>query len=77
MLPVLEAASPSEPASPAEKETPPPPSPDVAPAATSTIRPHDKVQYKVTDPQSRIMLTGGKTFEQCYNAQAAVDARRR
>ncbi|MGC8489853.1 MAG: IS1182 family transposase [Clostridia bacterium] len=74
MLPVREAESPSEPVRPAEKETPPSPSPAVAPAATRSIRPHEKVQYNFTDPQSRIMLTGAKTFEQCYNAQAAVDA---
>lgn len=35
--------------------------------------PRDKDQYNFTDPESRIMpMRGG--FEQCYNAQAAVDA---
>jgi len=30
-----------------------------------------------TDPESRIMVTGKKSFDQCYNAQAAVDAEER
>ncbi|MCX6874721.1 MAG: hypothetical protein NTW21_13075, partial [Verrucomicrobia bacterium] len=34
--------------------------------------PQDKDQYNFTDPESRIMKDGG-SFEQCYNAQAAVD----
>jgi hypothetical protein len=34
--------------------------------------PQDKVQINLTDEQSRIMKTGGG-FDQCYNAQAAVD----
>ena len=34
--------------------------------------PRDKDQYNFTDPESRIMKAGGG-FEQCYNAQAAVD----
>lgn len=34
----------------------------------------DSDQYNFTDPQSRIMKAGnGKHFDQCYNAQAAVD----
>lgn len=36
--------------------------------------PHDKDQVNLTDPQSRIMPVTGKGFDQCYNAQAAVDA---
>lgn len=35
--------------------------------------PHEKDQYNFTDPESSIMKTRG-TFEQCYNAQAAVDS---
>jgi transposase len=35
--------------------------------------PEDKAQDNFTDPQSRIMKLGG-SFEQCYNAQAVVDA---
>jgi transposase len=35
--------------------------------------PEDKAQDNFTDPQSRIMKMGG-SFEQCYNAQAVVDA---
>jgi transposase len=35
--------------------------------------PEDKSQDNFTDPQSRIMKLGG-SFEQCYNAQAVVDA---
>jgi transposase len=34
--------------------------------------PQDKDQINLTDEQSRIMKTGGG-FDQCYNAQAAVD----
>jgi transposase len=37
--------------------------------------PPDKAQRNFTDPESRIMVTGRKSFEQCYNAQAAVDER--
>jgi len=35
--------------------------------------PPDDKQANFTDPDSRIMNTGGKSFEQCYNAQSAVD----
>lgn len=35
-------------------------------------KPSDKEQRNFTDPESRIMKVGGD-FEQCYNAQAAVD----
>lgn len=34
--------------------------------------PNDKDQYNFTDPESRVMKTGGG-FDQCYNAQAGVD----
>lgn len=41
-----------------------------APSAT----PEPKDQYNFTDPESRIMKAGsGNHFEQCYNAQAAVE----
>jgi transposase len=37
-------------------------------------RPDDKAQRNFTDPESRIMKDGAtKSFEQCYNCQAAVD----
>ncbi len=37
-------------------------------------RPKEKAQRNFTDPDSRIMKDGAtKSFEQCYNAQAAVD----
>ena len=37
-------------------------------------KPADKAQRNFTDPDSRIMKAGAtKSFEQCYNAQAAVD----
>lgn len=36
-------------------------------------KPEDKAQKNFTDPESRIMKTGSG-FEQCYNAQAAVEA---
>jgi len=35
--------------------------------------PGPKEQYNFTDPESRIMITGGMHFEQAYNAQAAVE----
>lgn len=35
--------------------------------------PGDKDQINLTDEESRIMPTAGGSFEQCYNAQAAVD----
>jgi transposase len=38
-------------------------------------KPEDKAQRNFTDPESRIMKDGAtKSFEQCYNAEAAVDA---
>ncbi len=39
--------------------------------------PPDKAQTNFTDPESRIMKTGSGAFEQCYNAQIAVDAEER
>jgi transposase len=37
-------------------------------------KPLEEYQYNFTDPESRIMKAGtGKHFEQCYNAEAAVD----
>jgi transposase len=40
-----------------------------------TAEPGPKEQRNFTDPESRIMVDGAsKGFEQCYNAQAAVDA---
>jgi transposase len=40
----------------------------------SKAKPPDKAQRNFTDPDSRIMKAGAtKSFEQCYNAQAAVD----
>lgn len=37
-------------------------------------KPDPKAQRNFTDPESRIMPTRSGSFEQCYNAQAAVDA---
>ena len=37
-------------------------------------KPKPKDQENFTDPQSRIMKSGSGAFEQCYNAQIAVDA---
>lgn len=37
--------------------------------------PRSKDQENFTDPDSRIMITNGMSFEQCYNAQIAVDAK--
>ena len=36
--------------------------------------PDDKAQSNFTDPESSIMKTSSEGFQQCYNAQAAVDA---
>lgn len=36
-------------------------------------KPEDKAQRNFTDPDSRIMKDSSKSFQQCYNAQAAVD----
>lgn len=38
-------------------------------------KPREKDQENFTDPESRIMKTGSGSFEQCYNAQSAVDAK--
>jgi transposase len=47
---------------------PPPPTPE----------PDAKEQYNFTDPESRIMKAGsGNHFQQCYNAQAAVEVESR
>jgi transposase len=43
--------------------------------ASKPAVPKDKAQYNFTDPESRIMRTSTKSFEQAYNAQAVVDAR--
>jgi len=53
-----------------EKETGKKP-PGKAPKEPS-IAPKDKDQYNFTDPESRIMKTS-KGFDQCYNAQIAVN----
>lgn len=45
------------------------------PGKGGTGVPEDKAQRNFTDPASHIMpLSGGKQFEQAYNAQAAVDS---
>ena len=36
----------------------------------------DKAQSNFTDPESRIMKTSSEGFQQCYNAQLAVDGQR-
>ena len=36
--------------------------------------PDEKAQSNFTDPESSIMKTSSEGFQQCYNAQAAVDA---
>lgn len=38
--------------------------------------PPDRKQMNFTDPESRVMKTASGGFEQCYNAQLAVDAER-
>ena len=37
--------------------------------------PHGKAQDNFTDPQSRIMKTSAEGFQQCYNAQVAVEGK--
>lgn len=37
--------------------------------------PPDGAQYNFTDPESRIMKTSSGGYEQCYNAQVAVDSK--
>lgn len=37
------------------------------------VKPEPKDQTNFTDPESRIMRTAGKAFEQCFNTQIAVD----
>jgi transposase len=50
---------------------------DAKPDATKSERvlPEPRDQENFTDPDSRIMPTSGKSFEQSYNAQVAVDAK--
>jgi transposase len=43
-------------------------------AAADAAVPKPKAQRNFTDPDSKIMLTGDGAFNQCYNAQAVVDA---
>ena len=45
-----------------------------AEAAARQAVPKPKAQRNFTDPDSKIMKTSGGSFEQCYNAQAVVDA---
>src|SRR6185369_8985181 len=44
------------------------------PDPPATGGPDERDQINLTDPHSRIMKCAGNTFEQAYNAQAAVDA---
>ena len=44
------------------------------PPQAPTPGPKDSDQINLTDDESRIMPVSGGGFEQCYNAQAAVDA---
>jgi hypothetical protein len=44
------------------------------PPKAPSDKPKDKEQRNFTDPDSRVMVDGStKSFEQCYNCQAAVD----
>jgi transposase len=45
------------------------------PTAPSSQGPKSKDQLNLTDEESRIMPVSGGGFEQCYNAQAAVDTK--
>ena len=44
-------------------------------AKNERVLPQPRDQENFTDPDSRIMPTGGKAFAQSYNAQVAVDAK--
>lgn len=44
------------------------------PPKAPSDKPKDNAQHNFTDPDSRVMVDGStKSFEQCYNSQAAVD----
>jgi len=45
-------------------------------AKSERVLPEPRDQENFTDPESRIMPTSGKAFEQGYNAQIAVDAKK-
>ena len=57
----------------AVKKTPQDVTPET-PMVCNAVEVREKSQYNFTDPQSRIMLSGTKSFEQAYNCQAVVDA---
>ena len=42
-------------------------------AKAEEVKPEPKDQTNFTDPESRIMRTPSKAFDQCYNTQVAVD----
>jgi transposase len=56
------------------KETATSKKPGGKPPAPPTAGPRPDDQINLTDDESRIMKVAGGGFEQCYNAQAAVDA---
>jgi transposase len=59
----------------AAKQAAEPKGSDASDAAKSErVLPQPRDQENFTDPDSRIMPTGGNAFEQSYNAQIAVDA---
>ena len=47
---------------------------EAAELKSERVLPQPRDQENFTDPDSRVMPTGGKSFEQSYNAQVAVDA---
>ena len=47
------------------------------PTSGPTASPSRKAQSNFTDPESQIMKTGSEGFQQCYNAQMAVDGEHR
>ena len=51
-----------------------PPRPEGGGGEPETVKPEDTSQRNFTDPDSRVMLDGNKTWVQAYNAQLAVDA---
>lgn len=44
--------------------------------SSERVLPQPRDQENFTDPDSRIMPTGGRVFDQCYNVQIAVDDKR-
>jgi len=73
----LEARKREEARAQKDKEDADPPSRGGRPRKYPLGKPKPKDQENFTDPESRIMKDGGGAFQQCYNAEVAVDANQR